>query len=75
VELGPGYIIGKERILTAKSGWFSFGDNGPVETHFFNAQGVETPKTIPTVTKEGKTYYKVELAEFESCALVRKEAQ
>ncbi len=75
VELGEGYIIGKERILTAKSGLFSFGDAAPVETHFFNAQGVETPKTLPTVVKDGKTYYKVELEEFESCALVRKDAQ
>jgi hypothetical protein len=75
VELGEGYILGKERIVTARSGWFSFGDNSAFVVHFFNAEGVETPRIPRFERKDGKNWCKVELAENESCALVRKEAQ
>jgi len=73
VELGEGYIIGKERIVTAKSGWFSFGDTAKVEAHFYGQDGVEVKRKLTSQEKGGKTWFKVELVEFESCALVRKE--
>ena len=72
VELGKDYILGKERIITAKSGWFSFGDKGAVEAHFYNSEEVEVPRELPSEIKDDKTYYKVELSEYESCALVKK---
>jgi hypothetical protein len=72
VELGEGYLIAKERIVTAKSGWFSFGDVSKAEGRFFNADGVEVQRPLPTAERSGMTYYKVELAENESCSLVRK---
>ena len=72
VRLGEGYIIGKERIVTAKSGYFSFGDKSGGEAHFYNSNGVEVKRALPSLVKDGKTYYRIELGENESCALVRK---
>jgi hypothetical protein len=72
VELGQGYIIGKERIITAKSGWFSFGDKAQADAHFYGQDGIEAKRELPQAEKDGQTWFKVELAENESCALVRK---
>ena len=71
VELRPGYILAKERILTRKPGYYSFGGNEEAEAHFFDANGNEVKREAPKSVKDGKTFYKVELGEFESCALVR----
>ncbi|MBR4673400.1 MAG: hypothetical protein IKP00_02955 [Victivallales bacterium] len=75
IELHEGYIIAKERILTNRSGNFSFGGNEEAEAHFFDANGYEVKREAPKFQKDGKTYYKVELGEYESCALVKKEAK
>ncbi len=72
VELHEGYIIGKERILTAISGNFSFGGNEKAEAHFFDANGYEVKREAPAVQRDGRTYYQITLGENESCALVRK---
>ncbi len=71
VELHEGYILGKERILTNRSGYYSFGGNEAAELHFFGADGCEVQRPAEKTVKDGKTYYKVELAEFESCAIVK----
>lgn len=72
VRLGEGFIIGKERILTNRSGYYSFGGNEEADLHFFAADGREVSRPSVKLLKDGKTYYKIELSEFESCALVRK---
>jgi hypothetical protein len=72
VELHNGYIIAKERIITAKSGWFSFGGMEKADAHFFNDQGVEFERKLESKIKEGKRYFKVELEKNESCSLVKK---
>ena len=72
VELHEGYIIGKERILTNRSGYYSFGGNEKAELHFFDANGKEVKRPAEKVVKNNKTYYKVVLAENESCAIVKK---
>lgn len=72
VELHEGYIIGKERILTNRSGWYSFGGNEQAEAHFFDKNGYEVERKLESQTKDGRTFYKVVLAENESCALVKK---
>ena len=71
IELHEGYILGKERIITAKSGYFSFGDNSNSEVHFFDKDGREVKRKATRVEKDGKIYYKVALGEFESCILVK----
>ena len=72
VELHEGYIIGKERILTNRSGYYSFGGNEKAELHFFDANGKEVKRPAEKVIKNNKTYYKVVLAENESCAIIKK---
>lgn len=72
VEIGKGYVIGKERILTAKSGYFSFGDLSEGEVHFFGKDGKEIKKNYTSVIKDGKRYYKIVLGENEGCVIVRK---
>lgn len=72
VELHEGYIIGKERILTNRSGYYSFGGNEDAELHFYDANGYEVKRPAEKVVKDNKTYYKVELSEHESCAIVKK---
>jgi len=73
IEINKGYIIGKERIITKVSGYFGWGDNAEAEVHYFDSEGREVKKETEKVKKEGKTYYKVDLGEYESCAIVRKE--
>lgn len=72
VEIHSGYILGKERIITKKSGYFSFGDNSEADAHLFDEEGKEIKRDISSVKRDGKTYYKVELGEFESCVLIKK---
>ena len=72
VELHQGYIIGKERILTNRSGYYSFGGSEEAELHFFDADGKEVNRNAETVIKDNKKYYKVVLGEHESCAIVKK---
>ena len=72
VELHAGYIIGKERILTNRSGYYSFGGKENAELHFFDADGKEVKRAAEKVVKNNKNYYKVVLAENESCAIVKK---
>lgn len=73
LEIGPGYIIGKERILTVKSGYFSFGDMSNGELHFFGKEGREIRKDYKIIIKEGKKYFKIILDNNESCVIIKKE--
>ena len=52
--------------------WLRRGGNEEAEAHFFDANGYEVKREAPAFQKDGKTYYKVELGEYESCALVKK---
>jgi hypothetical protein len=72
MELHEGYIIGKERIVTNRSGLYGWGDNASREVHVFNEQGCEVPDfKAPTVVKDGKTFTELRLAEDWSAAIVR----
>lgn len=73
IELHQGYIIGKERILTNRSGLFGWGDSSKHEVHVFDDKGKEAPDfKAPTVVKDGKTFTELRLAEDWSAAIVRK---
>ena len=50
----------------------SFGGKENAELHFFDANGKEVKRPAEKVVKNNKTYYKVVLAENESCAIVKK---
>lgn len=71
VQLGEGYIFGEERIITNRSGYYSFGGKEKASLHFFNSDGYEVERKVETLEKDGKIFYRVELAEFESCAIVK----
>ena len=73
MELGKGYIIGKERILTKVSGLWGWGDNAKHEVHVFDANGWEkTDFKAPLRTVNGKTYTELRLPENYSAAIIRK---
>ena len=42
VELGAGFLIGKERILTRRSGLFGWGDDSEAEVFFYDQNGKPT---------------------------------
>ena len=73
MELHSGYIIGKERILTNKSGLFGWGDRSEFEVHVFDRVGKETDKIkVPRVIRNGKAYADLRVPEGYSAAIVRK---
>jgi len=73
VELHEGFIIGRERIITNRSGLFGWGDKSKHEVHVFNDEGKEVPGfRAPTLTKGGKTYTELRIAEGWTAAIVRK---
>jgi hypothetical protein len=73
IELHQGYIIGRERIITSRSGLFGWGDNSTHEVHVFNEQGKEVLDFMaPTVEKEGRTFTELRLPEDWSAAIIRK---
>lgn len=72
VELGEGYLIAKERIVTNRSGWFGWGDSASHEVHVFDDQGREVPKfQAPTVVHKEMTFTELRLPEDYSAAIVR----
>lgn len=73
LELHSGFVIGKERIVTKKSGLFGWGDASAHEVHVFNDEGVEVEGfKAPLVRKGGKTYTELRLAEDWSAAIIRR---
>ncbi len=73
LELHEGYIIGKERIVTNRSGLFGWGDKSKHEVHVFDDSGREVLDfKAPTVVKDGKTFTELRLAEDWSAAIIRK---
>lgn len=73
VELHEGYIIGKERIITNRSGLFGWGDASNHEVHVFDDQGREALEFgAPQATEGGKTYSEIRIAEGWSAEIVRR---
>ncbi len=73
MELHEGYIIGRERIVTNRSGLYGWGDDSKHEVHVFNAEGVEVDDfDAPLVKRDGKTFTELRIGEDWSAAIVRK---
>lgn len=73
IELHEGYIIGKERILSNRSGLFGWGDASQHEVHVYDDTGREVPGfKAPTVKRDGATFTELRIAEGWSAAIVRK---
>ena len=72
MELHEGYVIGKERIVTNRSGSFGWGDASEFEWHVYDREGRETSGTeVTQVTRGGKSFAEVRIPEGYSAALVR----
>jgi hypothetical protein len=77
MELGEGFIIGKERILANRSGLFGWGDNAKHEVHVFDEEGREVAQTnslryAKSITRNGQTFTELRIAEGWSAAIIRK---
>lgn len=60
-EMRKGAVIGKDKIVTAISGYFGFGDDSEFKYRFFDNKGVLQQKDFETVQKNGENYLKVNL--------------
>ena len=73
VELGNGYIIGRERILTNRSGIFGWGDDSDFTVHIFDRNGKENPAyKVPVIRQNNKRYAEIRIPEGYSAAIIRK---
>ena len=72
LELHAGFVIGKERIVTNRSGLFGFGDSAQHEVHVFDHEGREVDDfAAPRVREDGKTYSELRLPGQWSAAVIR----
>ena len=73
IELHSGTVIGKQRILTNRSGLFGWGDRSQFEAHVFDREGRETAEVrVPLVKHNGRHYAEVRIPEGYLVAVVRK---
>lgn len=72
IELHSGFVIGEERIITNRSGYFGWGDSSNFEAHVFDREGKPTQEvTVPQVERDGRTFGEVRLPEGYMAILVR----
>jgi hypothetical protein len=71
VELHRGWLLGKERIITAVPGTFSLGDLRPVKTYWYDAAGKLTDKQGRERTNQGRRLVQLGLAEKEMAVIER----
>ncbi len=79
VELHEGYVIGKNRILSNRSGIFGWGESGKHEVHVFDHRGrevkleeIKAPTVVKTYQQDGKTWTEIRIGEGWSAAILRK---
>ncbi|MGQ9731389.1 MAG: hypothetical protein ACUVX8_08955 [Candidatus Zipacnadales bacterium] len=73
IELGAGYIIAAERILTNISGNFGWGDNSEFEVHVYGPDGLEIADfPAPVVEHEGARWVELRLPRDHAAAIVRR---
>ena len=73
IEMGRGFVIGEERILANRSGYYGWGDTSEFETLVFDEEGVQTVEIeVERVIKRRKAYAEVRIPEGYSVAIIRK---
>lgn len=71
-QIGPGYVLGKERIHTAVSGRFGFPDGAAAEIYVVNANGERvTSGMVREVSEAGKRLYEIRMPSDHFAILVR----
>jgi hypothetical protein len=73
VELHRGWLLGRERILTAVPGTFTFGDERPVRVHWYDAAGKLSDKKGEERVDQGKRLVRLALGEKEMAVIERGE--
>ena len=72
-QIGPGYVLGKERIHTAVSGRFGFTDGAAAEVYVVNANGERVLSgMVSEVDEAGKRVYEIRMPSDHFAILVRK---
>jgi len=72
LELHEGWIVGKERIITKRSGLFGWGDQSRHEVHAYDENGRELQDfKAPRVRREGANFTELRLAEGCSAVIIR----
>jgi hypothetical protein len=72
IELHAGYVIGKERIITNRSGVFGWGDNSDFTAYVYDRAGKQTDRyPVKKVGRNGKTYAEVRIPGGYAAAIVR----
>ncbi len=75
LEIHRGYVIGRERIITKRSGLFGWGDASRHEVHLFDERGREVDGgggRVSTSSQSGRTLSEIRLPESWSAAIVRR---
>ncbi len=72
IELGEGYIIAQERILTNRSGNFGWGDDSEADVYAYGPDGGEVAFEYTVIEKDGANYYELRLPRDHMVALVRR---
>jgi hypothetical protein len=73
INLGHGYLIGKERILTNTSGYFGWDDRSDFDIVVFDDRGNRTEQVkIPKIERDGKRFAEVRIPEGYAVALIRR---
>lgn len=74
VAIGPGWILGKERILTTRPGRFTWGDAAlpEVEVHVIDGDGKEVSPTFTKTGEDGVEWLDLQLPRGHAAAIVRR---
>lgn len=71
-QIGPGFVLGQERIHTAVSGRFGFPDGAPAEVYVVNADGERVDSGMVTqVDEDGKRLYDIRMPSDHFAILVK----
>ena len=73
VELHRGWLVGRERILTAVPGTFTFGDERPVKVYWYDAAGKLCDQKGEERVDQGKRLVRLALGEKEMAVIERGE--
>jgi hypothetical protein len=73
-ELHSGWLVGEERIVTAKSGEYGWGDRSGAKAYHYDAVGTETLREIRPRVVNGANLFPVRVAEGEIVILERERA-
>lgn len=74
-EMREGAVIGKDKIVTAISGYFGFGDKSEFTYRFFDKKGVPGQRNFSVVEKDGATFLEVKIEVGEVVVIERKKSQ